>query len=279
MRQLRPKRERNFAPLRDKTLASVLRHLFVTEFGFDKKVIFAEVMIERILEVLETFLQPLPLLKPGQLVWMAVRRDRRKHTFESMKDTPKVPVVLDLVTDDDLQALAEGEAFLKVRRRRHTRLLEQALAQGGVLAQTDLCAISLASEKQVELDIQHVQQTEERLLPYRGSVQDIGPTLSHKVEVARLLEAGCLEPEIGRKLSPVHDLRSVERYAQTYKNVLKLLDGGFAPDEISGILSLSQRLVGSYVEIVKEHHPEVLAANPHSGGVAVSAPPVPTQGS
>ena len=279
MRQLRPKHERTFSPLRDKTLASVLRHLFVTEFGYDKKVIFAEVMIERILETLETFLQPLPLLKPGQLVWMAVRRDRCKHTFESMKDTPKVPVVLDLVTDEDLQALAEGEACINVRRRRHTRVLDQALAQGGVLAQSDLSAISLASEDQVRRDIQHVHKTEERLLPYRGSVQDIGPTLSHKADVARLLEAGCLEPEIGRKLSPVHDLRSVERYAQAYKNVLKLLDRGFAPQEISVILSLSRRLVGSYVEIVKEHHPEILAANPHLGGVAVSAPPVPTQGS
>ena len=51
-------------------------------------------------------------------------------------------------------------------------------------------------------------------------VQDIGPTLSHKVEVARLLEAGYLEPEICRKLSPIHCLRSVENYAQTYKIVI-----------------------------------------------------------
>jgi hypothetical protein len=41
----------------------------------------------------------------------------------------------------------------------------------------------------------------------------------------------------------VHDLRSVENYAQSYKNVLKLLERGFAPKEISGILSLSKRLV------------------------------------
>jgi len=89
MRRLRPRPERNFSPLRDKTVASVLRHLFVTEFGYEQKVIFAEVMIERILETLDTFLRPVPLLKPGQLLWMAVRRDRCKHTFEPMKDTPK----------------------------------------------------------------------------------------------------------------------------------------------------------------------------------------------
>jgi len=261
MKQRCTHRERNFEPLRDKTLASVLRHLFVTEFGYDNKVLFAEAMIQCILETIDVFVKPLTILKPGQVLWMAVIRDGRKHAPQAMKETPQVPVVLDLVTDDDLQALSAGESFRNVRRQRHARLLDQALAQGGVLAQTDLAALTLTCEGVVGNDIAHVQQTEGRRLPYRGAVQDIGPTLSHKVEVARLLEAGYLEPEICRMLSPVHDLRSVENYAQSYKNVLKLLERGFAPEEISGILSLSRRLVDQYVQIVKEHHPEIVRRN------------------
>jgi hypothetical protein len=261
MKQRCTHRERNFEPLREKTLASVLRHLFVTEFGYDNKVLFAEAMIQCILETIDVFAKPLTILKPGQVLWMAVIRDGRKHAPQAMKETPQVPVVLDLVTDDDLQALSAGESFRNVRRQRHARLLDQALAQGGVLAQTDLAALTLTCESVVGNDIAHVQQTEGRRLPYRGAVQDIGPTLSHKVEVARLLEAGYLEPEICRMLSPVHNLRSVENYAQNYKNVLKLLERGFAPEEISGILSLSRRLVDQYVQIVKEHHPEIVRRN------------------
>jgi len=263
MRRLRPRRERTYAPLRDKTLNSVLCHQFVTEFGFENKVPIAEVMIERILSTIETFLQPHSFLRPGQLVWTAVQNDGHKHTFRSMKQTPQVPVILDLITDDDLEALASGEDFLAVRRGRHARLLDQAFAQGGVLAQSDLSAISLVSDDRVSADVAHAKKTEGRLLPYRGSVQDLGPTLSHKVDVARLLEAGYLEPEICRRLKPVHNLRSVERYAQSYKNVLKLLDRGFAPKEIGGILSLSDRLLASYLEIVEEHHPNLLAGNSH----------------
>jgi len=263
MRRNRTHRQRNFAPLRDKTLTNVLRHLFVTEFGYENKVLFAEAMIERILETVDAFTKPAALLKPGQLLWMAVIHDGRKHTFKSMKETPQVPVILDLVTDDDLQALANGEDFQVVRRRRHARLLDQTLAQIGVLAQTDLSTITLTSERRVGADIVRVQQAEGRLLPYRGSVQDVGPTLSHRVEGARLLEAGYLEPEICRMLSPVHDLHAVEHYAQIYKNMIKLLERGFAPDEISSILSISRRLVDAYIEIVKEHHPEILARNSH----------------
>ena len=256
-------RERNFSPLRDKTLANVLRHLFATEFGYENKIIFAEAMIERILETIDAFVKPASLLEPGQMLWMAVVNDGSKHTFKAMKETPQVPVILDLVTDKDLQALADGEDLLALRRRRHARLLNQAYDQGGALAHTDLSVITLSSEDQVARDIAHVQQAQDCLLPHRGTVHDVGPTLSHKVEVARLLEAGYLEPEIGAKLSPVHNLRSVERYAQTYKNVMKLLERGFAPTEISGILCISKRLVESYVEIVNEHHPEIIAGNPH----------------
>jgi hypothetical protein len=261
MKQRRTHRERNFGPLQDKTLANILRHLFITEFGYENKVLFAEAMIQRILEAMDAFVKPRSLLKPGQMLWMAVIRDGHKHTLKSMKETPQVPVILDMVTDDDLEALTNGDSFRDVRRGRHARLLDQAMAQGGVLAQTDLAALTLTSEEVVRRDIVQVQQAEDRRLPHRGSVQDIGPTLSHKVEVARLLEAGYLEPEICRKLHPVHDLRSVQRYAQKYKNVLKLLDHGFAPGEISSILSLSTRLVNDYIQIVKEHHPEIVSGN------------------
>ncbi len=102
-----------------------------------------------------------------------------------------------------------------------------------------------------------------RIVPHRGSVHDIGPTLNHKAEVARLLENGYLEPEICQVLSSVHTLRSVERYAQTCKNTLKLLAHGFSPAQAASILTMSQRLMDEYLAIVKDHHLEILADNPH----------------
>jgi len=269
-------RQKTFSPLRDKTLSSVLRHLFVTEFGYEKKVIFAEAMIERILETIEAFVKPASLLEPGQLLWMAVVNDGRKHARKSMKEICQVPVILDLVTDDELQALADGKEYRLVRRRRHARLLEQAFAQGGVLAQSDLAAITLTSRTQASDDIARIQENEDRILPYRGSVQDLGATITHKVEVIRLLEAGYLEPDICRRLSVVHDLRSVENYVQPYKNVMKLLERGLTPREVSDILSVSERLVEAYIEIIREHHPEVLAGNPHFQEQSAPSGPCPT---
>ena len=80
---------------------------------------------------------------------------------------------------------------------------------------------------------------------------------------------------IGRKLSPVHNLRSVECYAQNYKNVLKLLQIGLGPKEICGILSLSHRLVNQHVDITKEHHPETLTHNSRLQKQMAGSGPVP----
>jgi len=264
MRYRRTDRQETFSPLRDKSLKNMLRHQFVTEFGYENKVIFAEAMIDRILETMGTFTRPSDLLRPGQFLWMAVVNDGRKHCRKRMRDTPQVPVILDLVTDDDLEALAEGQDFKAVRRQRQARLLKQAMNQGGVLAQGDLAALALVPHQQVSQDIATYQQENGCILPYRGSVQDIGATLTHKVEVIRLLEAGFLEPEICQQLAISHDLSAVENYVQTYKNVLKLLERGFTTTEVASILNISRRLVDSYVPIIQEHHPEILGGHDSS---------------
>lgn len=261
MKKGRTHRQRTFGPMRDKTLTNVLRHQFVTEFGYENKVLFAEAMIGRILETIESFTRPAAWLKPGQLLWMAVADDGRKHTKKRMRDTPQVPVILDLVTDDDLAALAGGESYPQVRRQRQARLLKQAYAQGGVLAQSDLAVITLLSEAQVGKNIVTLQQATGKILPHRGSVQDLGPTTTHKVEVIRLLEAGFLEPEICERLEIPHDLTAVESYVQTYKNLLKLLERGFTLKEVAGILRISRRLVNEYQPIIAEHHPDLLAGS------------------
>jgi len=267
----RSHRDRNFSPLQDKTLVNVLRQLFATEFGYENKMAFAELMIERILETVEAFVKPASMLKPGQMLWMAVPDDGRKHARKPMKDLPQVPVVLTLVSGDDLEALANGDDLRTIRRRRHARLLDQAHEQGGALAQTDLGALTLTSERVVGRDIEHVQEEDDRLLPTRGVVHDLGPTISHKVDVIRLFEAGYLEPEIARRLSPVHSLGSVERYVQMYKNVLKLLQRGFSPDDIASILDIGRRLVAAYIELVNEYHPTAIAANPHLHQQAIAS--------
>lgn len=61
-------RKRTFSPLQDKEIESVLLRLFVDEFGYENKVVFAQAMIQRILKTLTAFMKPRSLFKPGQLL-------------------------------------------------------------------------------------------------------------------------------------------------------------------------------------------------------------------
>lgn len=255
-------REHVYTPLRDKTLRNVLCHLFVTQFGYGDKTIFAEAIVDRVLGTLEQYLCPLQELKPGQVLWLAVAHDGHKHAHQAMRDVPLVPVVLDLVTDDELQALAQGQPYLQTRHQRVMRLLQQAFAQGGLLAEADLSALLLSSLSCISADIRQLQQAGQHL-PYRGTIQDLGPTLTHKAQTIRLYEQGHLETDICRLLSPTHSLEAVTRYIETYKRVTQLLERGFSAAEIGGILRLSTRLICLYATIIHQYHPDVLAKNPH----------------
>ena len=212
-------------------------------------------MIQRILETLYAFLIPRSFLKPGQLLWMAVANDGKKHGGQPMKEIPQVPVVLDLVARDDLQQLAKGEKYINVRRRGTLVSFSKPSNKEACSPKLTCACINLVSRGLIGLDIGYFQKTEHRLLPYRGTVQDAGGTVSHKAEAVRLFENGHLEPDICTMLSPAHTLAAVENYVQSYKNILKLLRRDFSPLEISGILSMSKawssRMLRSLVNIIQ----------------------------
>jgi hypothetical protein len=258
-------RAETFGPLQDKTLHAVLRQQFMTEFGYGSGGAVADMIVEEVLHTLARYMRPPSTLRPGQLLWLAVAHDGAKHARGALCEIPLVPVVLDWVTQPELAALSEGVPFQEAREERIARLLTQALAQGGVLAQSDLSALCLLNRTQVGRAIHKYQREHETILPYRGTVQDVGGTLTHKVEVIRLFEAGFLEPEICKRLEMAHDLSAVENYVQTYKHVLKLLERQFTLPEISGILRIGMPLVRAYIDIVQEHHPEILARHPNLG--------------
>jgi hypothetical protein len=69
------RRERSFGPLRDKTLRSMIRRKFITEYGFSDAVPVAEFITDDLIALLDRVCPPLERVKPGQMVWMGVPKD------------------------------------------------------------------------------------------------------------------------------------------------------------------------------------------------------------
>ncbi len=259
----RSNRYRDYHPLLAKTVPNVLLNLFIEQFGFGDKIVIAQAMVERILDTLMDIMQPSALVNPGQLVWLAVPVDGPKYTHQPMEKLPKKRVTLDLITFEDIKRFEQGVPIPEIRRERQARLARQTRAQGAALAQSDISLMTLVASSTVSTDLKRYQQENHCVLPYRGVEHDTGPTCTHKVEIIRLLEQGYLESEIRYKLKIEHSLSSIERYVQPYKSVIKLLEKDFTPMEICCILSMPARLLEQYVEIIHEHHPDIIENNSH----------------
>lgn len=101
---------------------------------------------------------------------------------QRIEDTQFVPVLLDLVTRDDLDLLLDGREWNDLCEARITRLCEQAHAQGGLLSQADMGLLLAQSNSAISQAVraQFRASPDVKLLPSRGSLHDLGQTVSHK---------------------------------------------------------------------------------------------------
>ena len=94
------------------------------------------------------------------------------------------------------------------------------------------------------------QKEKNVLLPLRGVVQDIGPSITHKVKIIQLHTKNYSTLDIARATS--HAPSSVDRYINDFQRVKLLYEKKMGLSEIAYLTSLSEHLVNEYVKIVKD---------------------------
>ena len=87
------------------------------------------------------------------------------------------------------------------------------------------------------------------ILPYRGTIHDIGPSLTHKKVIVALFLQNVPTPDIARKTC--HTEEACDRYIKAFKRV-KMVYGSMAPRNISLTLDMSERLVNEYIALIEE---------------------------
>ena len=101
-------------------------------------------------------------------------------------------MILDVVTREDIDGLIAGGSWNDLREARIVRLCQQAHAQGGLLSQVDLGLLMTQSNSAISqaMRAQFRASPNAKLLPSRGSLHDLGQTVSHKRSICykRLVE-------------------------------------------------------------------------------------------
>ena len=257
-----------FGVFQQKSLYNILRRELVLNFGYDNKLAIAEVLAGRMLELFEEYAPEPQRVHPQQIAWLAVDASDPPGYGKTLADTGQRTVILDLWTNEEVEALANGTKPKTLLPQRAARLCQQSYRQGGLLTVTDLSLILGVSVSSARQAMQSWEEANQQLLPTRSTIHDLGSTISHKREIVALHLRGYFPSEIARMTN--HDPHNVDRYLRDFERVYDIAKDGAPLDKICFLTSLSRRLVKEYLKIIEEQGPipapERVPATSLSGG-------------
>jgi hypothetical protein len=212
----------------------------------------AEAVLKVVKEVYFPWLEPEEAgsLLPGKITLVAVAAD--EPAGKPISQCAKQTVCLTLhrgASDDRLLQQAGAEAF---RRARIPDLCQEALSQGALLTREDLAfRIFAAGTRTISRDLAWLRQQQPALpLPLRSTVQDIGPVLTHRIEIVRLALAGKTMSQICQTMR--HSPAAVSNYLQTFTRVAQLQERQLQPQQIAFLLRRGLSLVEKYLALLAE---------------------------
>ena len=240
-----------------RSLPNLLVRKFLTEYGYDHGPVIARAIVEDILATIERC-HP-EHIPPKTVVWLAVRREW-KGQRKGLDVSDLVPVHLRMVTDDEIELLMspmlrrESKACRAFSRARYARWCRDAFEQGGVLTLLDLSLISGLSEHYVDELLQEYEAQTGQVVPTRGTVHDMGRSVTHKAEVIRRWLRRESPARIARTLN--HSQGAVDRYIADFEKV-RLLAQKIPLGSLPAYTGLSKSVVTQYVSLLREYESQL----------------------
>jgi len=191
--------------------------------------------------------QTTPLLNPDRW-WHAVPIDEFPAKGKSIYQTVLKPVILDIISDSDIEDMKKPLHHRELRIKRVERWTQQAFDQGALLSQLDLAVLLSVNEFTAGQYVREYQSLYNRTLPTRGNIQQIGSGQTHKKEIISHYLNGYLVPTICQRTN--HSKDAVERYIRDFEAV-KLLNSKFDDlNTISLVTRLSKSVVSQYIDLL-----------------------------
>jgi len=243
--------EKVYGPLEKKTFRNVLSQFFTTEFPQIGGTMIIELVIDKIEELIEQYYPKTERLSMGQMLWFGIDENEKTAYQKSMNKLKIKPIILNLVTDSDIQAFKKNVSLKLIKMNLIARLYQEAKEQGAVLAESDLSVIlhqCLATISKRTLDYEEQYQI---ILPRRGTIHDLGRSVSHKKLI-------CKKRKLEKKsisqisLETNHSSQAVHRYTTDLERIEFCVKKNLSIGDISFVTKLSQSLILEYVDLIDE---------------------------
>jgi hypothetical protein len=241
-----------YSPYQSKTFPVALAQWVAREFPHLGGPKVRELFVAEIERLVDHYYPPRERLRPGQTLWWAVDKTDYPHDHHPLAETRLVPVVLTLVDLADIRALAQGLTRTQVSEQIIVRLHREADTQGGVLSEIDTALLLAYTPGHISDLICAYEKRTGAIVPRRGTVHDLGPTLTHKAVIARkVLRERKTTAQTARETN--HTPESVDRYLlDLLRCYICLKRSQQTPEQTAFATGLSLSLVNEYATLIDE---------------------------
>jgi hypothetical protein len=209
-----------------------------------------QVLVKSIADMVRQFYPETSHMQPGQVTWPTVHRDEFSSYGKSIKATRLTTVILSLIQPQDAMERAKGKKLRSIKKEAVARLCKQAFDQEGCLTSAELSILLKMSPSTVGKYIKEWEIENREVLPRRGSIHDIGPTLTHKtIIIEKLFIEQKTVQQVSRETG--HSLPAIQRYISTFKQILLCKQKGMTTEETAFSVGRTIRLVKEYEKIIE----------------------------
>ena len=160
-----------------------------------------------------------------------------------------VPVAITISHPDDAAVLRD-QGVTGLRKHKLLRFANEAYDQGGLLIQEDLALLLTTSIRTIQRDMQEMRQ-QGIVVPTRGEIQDIGPTVSHKTNIIELYLKGYEYTEIEQRTR--HTGEAIKRYISGFSKVVLLSIQGYSVLQMRELTGSSEKVVTEYLALYETY--------------------------
>ena len=245
-------RQTTYGPASRKTFVAALEAFFAQEFPQVAGERARRAIVQGIVDMVHQFYPATSHLRQGQTTWVSIAKNEMASYGKTIEESRMVPVIVTLVASDEAAQRANGRKLCDIKRDAVARICQEIDAQHGCVTASELAIMLKTTPTTVGKYIAQWEAANGQLLPRRGTIHDMGPTLTHKKEICRLLFVE------GRTVSETmritkHSERAIDRYITNFRQVFTCKTKGLTVQETATAAKLSPRLVEEYHRLFDEY--------------------------
>ena len=232
-----------------KDLRIVLRGFFKEAFPAYSGEIILQSLVNKLITVIDTYFIDAKHIKPGEAFMIGVDKNEKPGFRKSLLDTKLNTCIVSLFTQEDINMKNNSIKAKEIKKQKLKRVLNEAIKQDVVFSNQDMSHIMNLSTSTISKYIHEIEEEENILLPRRGTIHDLGPSISHKIFILKKIKVELKSIEQTCRETH-HSKEAVNRYLKDFENIQLLYENQFSIDEIHQATKKSQKLIQEYIQII-----------------------------